>query len=275
MPADQFKRKVEEIAAGKQGLIPGEILLIDCDDRVWMVRSPSDGLYGFDLRQHRWIEHKDLLAGKPPENQQDEGMVPEIGGDAYQSSSGLLFFGDRMGVHVFDGKTWHFQELYQRKSGEVRPSDVVRPDHRRNSTRSWTYAISARIRKAGFTPGRFARGNGEPREGFGFTSTETGRRSMSRRNWARLCPATPTRSGSCETTSEGQAEATFRSSKAAGGSRATRPKGCSCPIGPSRTSRGLPPGPTARYFCSCRRSIKVRSSRRNAGAWPCGPRTGR
>ena len=41
MPADQFKREVEEIAAGKQGLIPGEILLIDRDDRAWMVRSPS------------------------------------------------------------------------------------------------------------------------------------------------------------------------------------------------------------------------------------------
>ena len=56
MPADQFKRKVEEIAAGKEGLIPGEYR-----DRLRrFARSPSDGLYGFDLRQHRWIEHKDL-----------------------------------------------------------------------------------------------------------------------------------------------------------------------------------------------------------------------
>ena len=126
--ADDFKRQVEEVAAGKRSCLVGcKLLLIDRQQRVWVAPERGDGLLGFDPRQHTWIDRKNLQPEKPPKDRRDSGLVPKIVGHAYESRSGMLFFGDQMGVHVFDGKTWTFQKLYQRNIDEDRYDD---PFHR-------------------------------------------------------------------------------------------------------------------------------------------------
>ncbi|MGA2259306.1 MAG: hypothetical protein ABSG53_31925, partial [Thermoguttaceae bacterium] len=120
----ELKRQVEDVAVGKRSFLTWcRVLLIDREQRVWVLPRGGDGLLGFDLRQHRCIERKNLPAEEPPKVPRDADLVPKIIGNAYQSRSGLLFFGDRLGVHVFDGKDWQFQKLYQRNIDEDRYFD--------------------------------------------------------------------------------------------------------------------------------------------------------
>jgi hypothetical protein len=110
--ATPLKQRVEETAAGKRAWVGGcKVLLIDRSDRVWLVPHPRGGLLGFDLRKQQWIERADLAAGKPPTDPRDAELLPQITGPAYESRGGKIFFGDRTGVHVFDGNTWQFQKL--------------------------------------------------------------------------------------------------------------------------------------------------------------------
>jgi hypothetical protein len=127
-PGDDFKRQIEDMAAGKRPCLTcGKILLIDREQRVWAVPRGGPGLFGFDVLQKQWIERNNLPVERPPKDPRDRDLAPQIIGQAYQSRCGLLFFGDRAGVHVFDGKVWAFQKLYQRNIDEDRFFD---PFHR-------------------------------------------------------------------------------------------------------------------------------------------------
>jgi ligand-binding sensor domain-containing protein len=118
---DNVKRQIKDAAAGKRQCLMGcEVLLVDRQQRLWVLPGHERGLLGYDLRQDQWIEQEKVPPEKPPRDPRDTHLVPGICGPAFQSRSGLLFFGDRMGVHVFDGRAWHFQKLYQRNIDEDR-----------------------------------------------------------------------------------------------------------------------------------------------------------
>ncbi len=123
--ADEVKRQIEEVAAGKPTRIAcSKFLLFDRQQRIWVIPGRGGSLLGFDLRRHEWTERKNLPPENPPQDSRDRELVPSIIGPAYESRSGVLFVGDRMGVHVFDGKTWQFQKLYKRNVDEDRFFDL-------------------------------------------------------------------------------------------------------------------------------------------------------
>jgi hypothetical protein len=123
-----LKRKVEEFAGDRRPYLDqAEALLLDCQNRLWILSDRAGELWGFDLQGHQWIERKNLPPEKPPKDRRDEYLVPRIIGPAYESRSGLLFFGDQMGVHVFDGHRWQFQKLYQRNIDEDRFDPDILP----------------------------------------------------------------------------------------------------------------------------------------------------
>ena len=123
-----LRRKVEEFAGDRRPYLDqAEALLLDRQNRLWILSDRAGGLWGFDLQGHQWIERKNLPPEKPPKDRRDACLVPRIIGPAYESRSGLLFFGDQMGVHVFDGHRWQFQKLYQRNIDEDRFDPDILP----------------------------------------------------------------------------------------------------------------------------------------------------
>jgi hypothetical protein len=121
-----WQEQVEKVAAGQGNLVTGcRILLFDRHDRLWAVPYAVGGLYAYDLRQHTWVVRKDPPVEPPGKDPRGRELVPCVTGPAYESRSGTLFFGDRIGVHVFDGRQWQFHKLYQRNIDEDRFYDPL------------------------------------------------------------------------------------------------------------------------------------------------------
>jgi len=123
-PIEAVKRQVEQAVGAEVARVDGaKILLIDRQGRIWIRPNRKlERLLAFDPKRKEWIERD----GPTPEEQAPyqgvdlKHMRYMITGPAFESSSGRIYFGDRMGVHVLDRDQWHFQALYARNFKENR-----------------------------------------------------------------------------------------------------------------------------------------------------------
>ena len=123
-PIDAVKKQVEQAVGAEVARVDGaKVVLVDRQGRIWIRPNKElKGLLAFDPKRKEWIERD----GPTPEEQAPYQNVDAkqirymITGPAFESSSGRIYFGDRMGVHVLDRDQWHFQALYARNYRESR-----------------------------------------------------------------------------------------------------------------------------------------------------------
>lgn len=99
---DETKSRVQQSALVKAPYVVGaKILLHDKKGRIWLQQgSTSLLLLGYDPGSGTWLERKPIAQG-------------HFTGSAFESSQGILYFSDNLGVHVFDGREWTYQPLFE------------------------------------------------------------------------------------------------------------------------------------------------------------------
>ena len=106
----------------------GLILHFDRAERIWLLpASTSKLLLGYDPHKTRWIERSVMPESKRGGYNERDPQSPALvfTETVYESSSGRLYFGDRIGVHVLSGDVWSYKHLYRRNIDEGRyASDI-------------------------------------------------------------------------------------------------------------------------------------------------------
>ena len=88
---------------------------IDRTGRIWMTSTEMgyEVLFAYDQTTKTWLEHKatDLSPVKSPSA---KSRYHHFRGNVFESRTGRIYFGDGLGVHVFEEKTWKYQPLFER-----------------------------------------------------------------------------------------------------------------------------------------------------------------
>lgn len=100
--------------------VPGtSYIFVDSKNRLWL--NPyfyRNTLLCYDLGTKKWSERK----GSVPDYEQleDSNKTVDFWGAPYESKSGVVFFPDRHGIHVFDSRNggWSYQPLYEKNIKE-------------------------------------------------------------------------------------------------------------------------------------------------------------
>ncbi|MCI0739170.1 MAG: hypothetical protein L0Y72_09010 [Gemmataceae bacterium] len=124
-PLAQIKRNVVEVLEGKALHVEGaEIVHVDRAGHVWLVPyAERTLLLAYDPKSGQWLERranrKEQLGGEEFADWTAKDPLP-FGGAVFESASGVLFFPDRLGVHVLAGADWRYQPLFLRNLKEKR-----------------------------------------------------------------------------------------------------------------------------------------------------------
>lgn len=96
-----------------------QILHFDGAGRIWLCPATVPKLLlGYVPRQRRWIEHR---IDRPQQRQGNPQSPPfNFTQRVHESRSGRLYFADWNGIHLLDGDTWSYRQLYRQNMREKR-----------------------------------------------------------------------------------------------------------------------------------------------------------
>ena len=108
---EQIKAQVERsVSLRAPYVVAAKIMLHGSRKRIWLLpRRQSELLLGYDPASGKWIERRCL----PVEKDSAETAGFDANAAGFESSKGIVYFADRRGVHVFDGRDWSYQGLYE------------------------------------------------------------------------------------------------------------------------------------------------------------------
>ena len=115
---EEVMREVEAQAGQEMPQVEGARgVLVDSRGRVWIVPDKQNTLLlGYDPKTRQWIRRPGLPEGERfGYNDKEQSTATYcFAGTGFESRSGLLFFPDRLGLHILDADRWSYQPLYEK-----------------------------------------------------------------------------------------------------------------------------------------------------------------